>query len=93
MELPANTVEIAALIGQDPCKLGSESSFTIIAKGGLPPNPEESLSHAATVVDWEAFEQRSEGARESPQSTINSQHLAIASWKQLTGLWGLMTAC
>ena len=80
MELPANTVEIAALIGQDPCKLGSESSFTIIDKGGLPPSPEQSLSHAATVVDWKAFEHRSKGVGESPQqSTVNSQHLAIAS--------------
>ncbi|GAB4291211.1 MAG: hypothetical protein Fur0025_26360 [Oscillatoriaceae cyanobacterium] len=54
VNLPANFIDAASLMGRDPCNKGKESEFTITGRGGLPPNPYEPLGNLAVVVDWAA---------------------------------------
>ena len=49
--LPENVVDVTALVGQNPCARGQESSFTVTGRGGLPPNPTDDLPGEATWVD------------------------------------------
>lgn len=51
IQLPENIVDPASLIGQNPCVRGKNSQFIVTGKGGLPPQPGESLNHTETRVD------------------------------------------
>src|SRR6476661_7432300 len=52
VELPQNIVAPAALIAANPCTKGTESSFTVTGKGGVPPSPDDTLSSAASGWTW-----------------------------------------
>src|SRR6476661_3328074 len=52
VELPQNIVAPAALIAANPCTKGTESSFTVTGKGGVPPSPDDTLSRAASGWTW-----------------------------------------
>ena len=49
--LPENVVDPAALIAQNICAQRGESEFIITGRGGLPPNPGESLNPDLVNVD------------------------------------------
>jgi len=50
--LSEGVVDAEALIGQDPCLLGKESEFTIVGRGGLPPNPNQDIITNTARVSW-----------------------------------------
>ena len=50
--LPEGVVDAEALIGQDPCLQGKESEFTIVGRGGLPPNPDRDIITNTARVSW-----------------------------------------
>lgn len=52
VELQTNIVDVAQLLGQDPCKQGEESSFTVTGRGGIPPNPTSLLVPPSVLVEW-----------------------------------------
>jgi filamentous hemagglutinin family protein len=52
IELQTNIVDVAQLLGQDPCKQGEESSFTVTGRGGIPPNPASLLVPPSVLVEW-----------------------------------------
>jgi large exoprotein involved in heme utilization and adhesion len=52
VELPQNVVNPAALIAANPCTKGTESAFTVTGKGGVPANPDDTLSSAASGWTW-----------------------------------------
>jgi filamentous hemagglutinin family protein len=56
IDLPTNLVDADSLFGRDPCALengqiAGGSSFVIIGKGGLPPNPNQEVSNINGIVD------------------------------------------
>ncbi|WP_199247097.1 filamentous hemagglutinin N-terminal domain-containing protein [[Phormidium] sp. ETS-05] len=52
VNLPANFIDVASLMGRDPCNMGEESQFIVTGRGGLPPNPFEAMTSSASVVEW-----------------------------------------
>ncbi|MEG3960032.1 filamentous hemagglutinin, partial [Microcoleus sp. herbarium2] len=52
VELPQKIVNPAALIVANPCTKGTESAFTVTGKGGVPPNPHDTLSSTASQWRW-----------------------------------------
>jgi filamentous hemagglutinin family protein len=52
VELPQNIVNPAALIVANPCTKATDSAFTVTGKGGVPPNPNDTLSNAASRFAW-----------------------------------------
>ncbi|MFQ4141120.1 S-layer family protein [Chlorogloeopsis sp. ULAP02] len=67
VELPENVVDPTEQIAQNPCQKGGGSEFIITGRGGLPPNPNETLSNDNVRVDWV----------EPVGSTVNSQNIKI----------------
>lgn len=55
VELPETVVDVAALIGRDPCAAGVGNRFVITGRGGLPPNPDDSLTSDIIWVDKRQF--------------------------------------
>jgi filamentous hemagglutinin family protein len=51
IELPSNPIDVASLIEQNFCRLGQESQFTIVGRGGLPVSPNTTLNPDAPWVD------------------------------------------
>ncbi|GAB4305289.1 MAG: hypothetical protein Fur0025_47310 [Oscillatoriaceae cyanobacterium] len=86
VQLPANFINAASLIGRDPCNQSQESEFIITGRGGLPPNPLEALTSDAVVVDWATtsprLEVQSSLVRETPEiprPNINRQPIVEAT--------------
>jgi filamentous hemagglutinin family protein len=57
VELQGNAVDAADLVAQNPCRIengqvAGGSTFVITGKGGLPPNPNETLTPIEGMVDW-----------------------------------------
>jgi large exoprotein involved in heme utilization and adhesion len=57
VELQGNTVDAADLVAQNPCRIengqvAGGSTLVITGKGGLPPNPNETLTPIEGMVDW-----------------------------------------
>ncbi len=50
IELPEAVGDASDQISQNPCEQGVGSEFTIIGKGGIPPNPNETLNSNAVKV-------------------------------------------
>ena len=55
VDLPQTVVDPAALIAQDPCIQGRDSSFTITGRGGIAPDPTQPLSITQGLIEWESF--------------------------------------
>ncbi|HBE35321.1 MAG TPA: hypothetical protein DD990_29495, partial [Cyanobacteria bacterium UBA11368] len=52
IELPQNLVDVSGLI-VEPCAAAREgSSFVVTGRGGIPPDPRESLNINPLSVDW-----------------------------------------
>ncbi len=64
VELPQGIVDSEQLIAQDLCKsaAAAQSSFNIIGRGGLPPNPDELLTDESALIDW---------AQVNPSNTVS----------------------
>jgi filamentous hemagglutinin family protein len=58
VELPQNVVNPAALIAANPCVEGADNEFTVTGRGGVPPNPNDSLSNAETPFPWIEIEEQ-----------------------------------
>ncbi len=52
VELPQNMVDSAALIVANPCNREAVSEFNITGKGGVPPNPNDSLNNDSSQFNW-----------------------------------------
>jgi filamentous hemagglutinin family protein len=55
VDLPQSVVDPAALIAQDPCIQGRDSSFIITGRGGIAPDPTQPLSITQGLIEWESF--------------------------------------
>jgi filamentous hemagglutinin family protein len=55
VDLPQQVIDPAALIAQDPCKLGRDSEFFITGRGGIVPDPTQPLSITQGLIEWESF--------------------------------------
>jgi large exoprotein involved in heme utilization and adhesion len=55
VDLPQSVVDPAALIAQDPCIQGRDSSFIITGRGGIAPDPTQALSAIQGLVEWESL--------------------------------------
>ncbi|WP_413160763.1 filamentous hemagglutinin N-terminal domain-containing protein [Capilliphycus salinus ALCB114379] len=55
VDLPQNIVDPNALIAQDPCKQGRDSSFIITGRGGIAPNPVQDSSAIPGLVELESL--------------------------------------
>ena len=53
--LQVEVVDPAALIAQDPCIQGRNSSFIITGRGGIAPDPTQALSAIQGLVEWESL--------------------------------------
>lgn len=62
LTLPANVVDVAALIGSDPCAANRRNRFVITGTGGLPPRPDEMLAGERVLMDWGTLEGQQGGA-------------------------------
>lgn len=51
VELPNNLLDVASLMGQDPCKQDQNSEFIVTGRGGLPPTPFDPLTGMRSLVD------------------------------------------
>jgi filamentous hemagglutinin family protein len=54
--LPADVVDLAALIGSDACAASRRSRFVVTGRGGLPPRPDEMLVGETVLMDWGTLE-------------------------------------
>ncbi|MBW4493916.1 MAG: filamentous hemagglutinin N-terminal domain-containing protein [Oscillatoria princeps RMCB-10] len=54
--LPADVVDLAALIGSDPCAASRRNRFVVTGRGGLPPRPDEMLAGERVLMDWGTLE-------------------------------------
>jgi len=64
-KLPENLVDSSALIAQDACQKSSDSTFSILGRGGLPPAPNETLTNDVVWSDTRltAFPRKTETPR------------------------------
>ncbi len=69
VELPQEVVDPAALIAQDPCRQGDRSEFTVTGKGGLPPDPNQSVNSQDARVDLVEPVAPTNGQSSRPPST------------------------
>ncbi|MGF1486757.1 MAG: hypothetical protein ACFBSE_06540 [Prochloraceae cyanobacterium] len=56
-DLPISPIDVEKIIANDPCEykydaIAKGSSFTIVGKGGIAPNPVESLENSFPLVEW-----------------------------------------
>lgn len=65
VELPATVIDVAGLVARNFCtpEQVANSSFVVTGRGGLPPNPNDSLTNEIVAVEW-AQAPGSRGARE-----------------------------
>ncbi|MFB2934488.1 filamentous hemagglutinin N-terminal domain-containing protein [Aerosakkonemataceae cyanobacterium BLCC-F154] len=53
VSLPTNVIDVAGLVSQNACTPQLEgSSFVVTGRGGLPPNPVNSATNDAVMVEW-----------------------------------------
>jgi filamentous hemagglutinin family protein len=65
VELPETVEDPTQKVAQNPCRQGASSEFVVTGRGGLPPNPNQTLNSDNTRVDLvEAVAMKSGGVRE-----------------------------
>ena len=69
VQLQTNIVDVTQLLGQDPCKQGEESSFTVTGRGGIPPNPASLFVPPSVLVEW-GDRAQIENSSQSAQSSL-----------------------
>lgn len=84
VELSQTVVDPASLIAANPCNIGATSEFTITGKGGVPPNPNDTLSSDNNQFSWvepsiEDSSQKAEGIREEIES-LPKQIIPARGW-------------
>ncbi|MFB2833233.1 filamentous hemagglutinin N-terminal domain-containing protein [Floridanema evergladense] len=54
VSLPTNVIDVAGLVAQNACapQQAERSSFVVTGRGGLPPNPVNSATNDAVMVEW-----------------------------------------
>ncbi|HEY9808439.1 MAG TPA: filamentous hemagglutinin N-terminal domain-containing protein [Halomicronema sp.] len=52
IELPQNVVDPAALVAANPCIQRGDSEFVVTGKGGIPANPQDTLSSHSAKFNW-----------------------------------------
>ena len=72
LELPASVGDASDQISQNPCQQGVGSEFIVTGKGGLPPNPTDSLNSAGVEVGLvePLLGQREKETREQGDDTV-----------------------
>ncbi|HIK09749.1 MAG TPA: filamentous hemagglutinin N-terminal domain-containing protein [Oscillatoriaceae cyanobacterium M33_DOE_052] len=88
VNLPANFIDAASLMGRDPCNKGKESEFTITGRGGLPPTPFEAMTSGASVVEWARERESERPIGENPVSINQGQVMVNPRIVEATG-WTL----
>lgn len=71
VDLPKNFVDVTGLVNRDLCHLRDRgSSFVITGRGGLPPNPTETLNSETVAVEWANISPSSGGDNETTASNL-----------------------
>ncbi len=77
VDLPKNFVDVTGLVNRDLCHLRDRgSSFVITGRGGLPPNPTETLNSETVAVEWANISPSSGGDNETKASKLPQNPVA-----------------
>ncbi len=86
IELPAEVVDASNSIAQG-CPANGENKFIITGRGGLPPNPNDSLTGDNVLTEWntldsdvENLSSAEEGATDSTIESTNTQIVEANGW-------------
>ena len=77
VELSANVVDAASIIGQDPCAQARTSEFVRTGRGGLPPNPNQRLNGNMARIGWVEPVSPGESGRATSQESLHGAKLPL----------------
>ncbi len=93
--LPESPVDVDKIIANDPCRFANEaiaggSSFTIIGKGGIAPNPRESVETNRRLLNWSQRPDQTNNSKSEPitlPTTVSTTPIqqAVGWWRKSDG--------
>ncbi|HIK09790.1 MAG TPA: filamentous hemagglutinin N-terminal domain-containing protein [Oscillatoriaceae cyanobacterium M33_DOE_052] len=71
VDLPKNFLDVTGLVDRDLCRIADRgSSFIITGRGGLPPNPAETLNSNTVAVEWANISPSSGSGNDTKESHL-----------------------